>query len=749
MRALISTVAISTLVAIGSLAVMHMAIAAEPSGAESSGLEEIIVTATKRDTRLLDTPLSISVLSAGAIEKNRIVDVTDIEKAVPSFVFLHGSGSDNFLSIRGNSTVDDSSGTDQGVVMLVDDVARVSVADLQPQLYDLNRIEVLNGPQGTLFGRNALGGVIAIYTNNPSFKPEATAELGFGSQNLAEVKGMVNVPLIQDRLALRVSATKETAGGYVRDITTGRDLGGHNLWTVLTKLLYTPSDDIRNVFGFDYLSRTGNQPTVLVGTFQPALYPTLPIHSNEDQTAQGNPGNIDQKIWGLTDRLDWKTGIGSVTSIAGYRNNDIDSLLSLTADPGNDYMFQQNEHDHQFTEELRLASPLEQRISWIAGLYFLDSYKSRPLSLLNNIPPGSQFFGIPGEPPSPIDYIIQQNTTTKSYAGFADATYEISSKLSFELGARYTREEKSGHSFVNLANFFAPPTISADYSHSWSAVTPKATLTYKPTSSFMAYTLVSKGFQSGGFNVTGNTAPALAQPFDSAILWNYEAGVKFDGFNHRIQGGISGFLDRYSNLQIIEYNGQVLTNTTSNAGKANINGIEADLAAAPVNWLNLGVRYTYLQSEFTQYEINNGPGVPPTVNTGNQVPFVAPNKVTLSAEIHFQVPGGDYGRLAFGGDYTYRSNMWITAANNDPSFIRDLTGWRGLVNLHALWASHDDHWECELWGKNVKNIRFVAYPVDNTAFFETPAEAGNPKNRLFDVLSPQYRSFGVTLRWRM
>jgi outer membrane receptor protein involved in Fe transport len=381
MRALISTVAISTLVAIGSLAVMHMAIAAEPSGAESSGLEEIIVTATKRDTRLLDTPLSISVLSAGAIEKNRIVDVTDIEKAVPSFVFLHGSGSDNFLSIRGNSTVDDSSGTDQGVVMLVDDVARVSVADLQPQLYDLNRIEVLNGPQGTLFGRNALGGVIAIYTNNPSFKPEATAEVGFGSQNLAEVKGMVNVPLIQDRLALRVSATKETAGGYVRDITTGRDLGGHNLWTVLTKLLYTPSDDIRNVFGFDYLSRTGNQPTVLVGTFQPALYPTLPIHSNEDQTAQGNPGNIDQKIWGLTDRLDWKTGIGSVTSIAGYRHNDIDSLLSLTADPGNDYMFQQNEHDHQFTEELRLASPLEQRISWIAGLYFLDSYKSRPLSL--------------------------------------------------------------------------------------------------------------------------------------------------------------------------------------------------------------------------------------------------------------------------------------------------------------------------------------------------------------------------------
>jgi iron complex outermembrane receptor protein len=146
MRARILTVAISTLVATGSLAVMHMAIAAEPSGAESSGLEEIIVTATKRDTRLLDTPLSISVLSAGAIEKNRIVDVTDIEKAVPSFVFLHGSGSDNFLSIRGNSTVDDSSGTDQGVVMLVDDVARVSVADLQPQLYDLNRIEVLNGP---------------------------------------------------------------------------------------------------------------------------------------------------------------------------------------------------------------------------------------------------------------------------------------------------------------------------------------------------------------------------------------------------------------------------------------------------------------------------------------------------------------------------------------------------------------------------------------------------------------------------
>jgi iron complex outermembrane receptor protein len=344
---------------------------------------------------------------------------------------------------------------------------------------------------------------------------------------------------------------------------------------------------------------------------------------------------------------------------------------------------------------------------------------------------------------------VEQNTTTTSYAGFADLTYELSSKVNVELGARYTWEKKSGYSFENLANFFTPPTISADYSDSWSAVTPKATLTYKPTTSLMSYATISKGFQSGGFNTQGNTVPALTQPFQPEILWNYETGVKFDVFDHRIKGGISGFLDRYSDLQIIEYNGQLLTFTTNNAGKSNVNGIEVDLAAAPANWLTLGLRYTHLQSEFKQYVINNGPGVPPTVNTGNQVPFVAPNKVTVSAELHFPVPGGDRGRLAVGADYTYRSAMWLTAANDSPPFIRDLTAWGGLINLHALWASDNSRWEVELWGKNIKNIQYYSYPVDNTAFFVTAAEAGNPNNRLFDVAGPPYRSYGATLRWRM
>jgi iron complex outermembrane receptor protein len=732
--------------AIVFFAVAHAAIAQQKEET-SGGLEEIVVTATKRDTLLLDTPISMSVLSASSIETNRVIEVKDIEEAIPSIVFLHGSGSDNFLSIRGNSTVDDSSGTDQGVIMLVDDVARVSVADTQPQLFDINRIEVLNGPQGTLYGRNAVGGVISIYTNDPIFKPDAAVDLGFGSQNLAEIKGMLNVPITADRLALRVSATRESLGGYIPDVTTGQELNGHNIWTVRTKLLYTPSENLRNVLGFDYLALSGSQATLLVGNFQPMLYPTVVF--NQQRTAQGNPGNIEQRFWGFTDRLDWKSGIGTLTSIAGYRHNYAASLLSLTADPNNDYMFQQNELDRQFTEELRLASSQDQRLSWIVGLYYLDSYKDRPISLVSNIPSESQYFGIPGEPPSPINYIVNQNTTTTSYAGFADLTYELFSKVNIELGARYTWEKKSGYSFENLANFFTPPTISANYSDSWSAVTPKATLTYKPTTSLMSYATISKGFQSGGFNTQGNTVAALSQPFQPEILWNYEAGERFDVFDHRFNGGISGFLDRYSELQVIEYNGQLLTNTTNNAGKSNVNGIEVDLAAAPANWLTLGLRYTHLQSEFTQFVINNGPGIPPTVNTGNQVPFVAPNKVTASAELHFPVPGGDRGRLAVGADYTYRSAMWLTAANDTPSFIRELTAWRGLINMHALWSSDNSRWEVEFWGKNITNIQYYSYPVDNTAFFETPAEAGNSNNRLFDVAGPPYRSYGATLRWRM
>src|ERR1700694_4280331 len=178
---------------------------AQNAGAtDGQGLEEIVVTATRRETGLEKTPISISVLAAAAIEKSHVVDLTDVTRLTPSLVYMPRGGSEGYLSLRGALIFDDSPGTDPAVSMYIDDVVRVSVADVQPDVYDIDRVEVLKGPQGTLFGRNSIGGVVSMYTNQPTFKTGGTAEVTYGENNLVELKGVYNTPLINTTMAARI-----------------------------------------------------------------------------------------------------------------------------------------------------------------------------------------------------------------------------------------------------------------------------------------------------------------------------------------------------------------------------------------------------------------------------------------------------------------------------------------------------------------------------------------------------------------
>jgi iron complex outermembrane receptor protein len=350
-------------------------------------------------------------------------------------------------------------------------------------------------------------------------------------------------------------------------------------------------------------------------------------------------------------------------------------------------------------------------------------------------------------PPSIAPYYLYQDTRTLSYAGFADATYAFANKWKLDLGGRYTWEQKSGYSFVNLSGIVIGPAISGSYSDSWSAFTPKATLSYQPTPELLTYATISRGFQSGGFNVQGSTDAALREPFSSEFLMNYEAGLKFDGLNHRFQANISAFLDRYTNLQVIEYDSANLTFVTNNAGKAEVTGIESTFNALPADWLTVGVKYDYLYSKFTDYVVNNGPGVPPSVYNGNQLPFSPPQSVTASSEVHLNMPKLR-GRVAFGGEYTYRSPIQLAVANNTPRDVYTRTTWSGVVNLHVSWSSENDRWQAVLWGKNVTNVHFTSLAANQSIFVLSPTEANNPALHLFDARFVDPSWFGLTVRRR-
>jgi iron complex outermembrane receptor protein len=720
--------------------------AAEASTAESGGLEEIVVTATRRETSLSNTPISISALSATDIERDRVVTLDDVARMVPSLVYMPQSASETYLSIRGTSTIDDSTGTDQGVNMFVDDVVRTGIADLQPDLYDMERVEVLKGPQGTLFGRNSLGGTLSLYTKNPVFTNEGSAEISYGEDNLIEAKGMYNMPLIDNVLAARFVVSSHSNGGYLPDPVTKTDIGNLSRWSGRAKLLYTPGEDLSIIAGFDYQTERGDSPVWANLNFTPSLEP--PFVSNPDQTSQADPGLRKQNIWGLTLRADLSRAIGTWTSITGYRHLDVLDRTLETGDPLDTLTLQTTELDRQFSEELRLASPTDQRLTWVAGVYYLNLAKGRPIDgALNVIDCGAVCHGPAGGPIGTAYYVADQETRTISYAGFVDGNLAVTNTFKIDLGVRYTYESKNGFANLNHSNHFFGPPISGDFSDSWRSFTPKLTLTYKPIESLMAYATVSKGFQSGGFNTQGGDQTSLTLPFNSEVVWNYEAGIKFDGLDHRLQLNISGFTDRYKQLQIIQNvtSPAGFFTATNNAGAATVNGLELDLQAAPASWVTLGLRYDYLTSKFTSYVINNGDGTF-TNDNGNEVPFVSRSRVTPSIDLHTNLSGGR-GRIAFGGDYSYRSSYYITPGNTDtPAYITALTAWRGLVNLHASWTSGNGRHEVALFGQNVTNIHYGLLPADLSVFVQSGPEFFSGTDHLYNMRPGPPQSIGITFR---
>jgi iron complex outermembrane recepter protein len=733
---------LGTLVLCGGTALVSSPVRAQNAGVSGDqGLEEIVVTATRRETDLEKTPISISVLGAADIEKNHVVDLSDVTRLTPGLVYMPRGGSEGYLSLRGALIFDDSPGEDPAVSMYIDDVVRVSVADVQPDIYDIDRVEVLKGPQGTLFGRNSIGGVVSMYTNQPTFKDGGTAEVTYGDHNLVEAKGEYNAALIDNILAARISLSDTSVDGDVRDITTGGELnGGHQLST-RGKLLYTPTDDFKLVSSFDYLHKEGTQAEWLYGNYYPSLVPGLTY--NPEQTAQGIPGEYEQTNWGLTERADWTTGLGTFTSITGYRH--LDSGNTKTLFPVNALILQAFEHDNQVTQEFRLASPTDQPLTWIAGLYYLHSYKDRPTDALQYYIPGSFFAGKATGYPAPLSYENVQAAYTTSAAPFIDVAYAITDKLKLNLGGRYTWQEKTGSAYINsTGGIIVGSDLHAAQSASWTAFTPAATLSYQATSSLMSYATVSKGFLSGGFNANSTTDKGLATPFDSEYVWNYEVGTKYSGLDNRLRANVAVFYDKYTNLQVVQFNTDTLDTITTNAGAAHVGGVETDLEGAPTKWLTLGLKYDYLDSRFTQFLINNGDGTF-TNDAGNKVPFTPTHQVTASAELHGDFP---IGTVALGGDYTYRSAEQLTPQNNfdTPQAITDLTAWRGLVNLHSSWSSNDGRWEVLLWGKNVTNLHYAIYSQSAEVYVATAAEFFDSSKYLYEIQPGPYRSFGVTFR---
>ena len=715
----------------------------EPAKSESA-LDEVVVTATRRESTIREVPFSIAALDGESLRTQQINNPQSLVATIPGITIDTTDKSLSIVAIRGNTSTFRTATLDTPVAFFVDDVYYVFTNDLNANFYDLTRVEVLRGPQGTLFGRNVVGGAIAVVTNNPSFDPDYFAEATGGNGGYVRTEGMVNGALVGDKLAGRFAFSTERSDGLIDTPRQEGNLGEFDNQSARGKLLFRPADSLSIVLSGDYSKSSGNGGAITVAAGGPQVIPaTFGPFANE-KWANNSPirNPYHQSLRGGYLRGDLDLFGGALTSISGYRLNDSDSLTDdvPVAAAGAVFGRSQRVGNRSFTQELRFASA-PGGLSYVVGAYYLSAdvstFNGFAYSPLAGSPVGGAI------PPNPGMTNINrfQNGDVTSIAGFGEATFAITDRWSLIAGARYTQDKKAidyrAESETNgntrIAVFGFPGTVVASGEESWDAVTPRFSIQYRPVDDVNLYATYAKGFKSGGFVDNAYANPTL--PLNPEDAKNYEVGLKSRLFDARATFNISVFQQETKNLQNFSGAGGIAH--TYN-GTAKTKGVEVESAAQLTDAFRLSLNYAYVDGEYTDLR-------DPLVNvnySGNPVKYTPKNSFTLAGNYDYYMSSGRV--LTLQSDFAYATEVHTDDANllqQFPNLYEDTAG--RTLNARIVYKSADERWSVGLWGKNLTDHYQISVADDITSFLAVPGAT-----RYWKIFSNQPRTYGVTLSFR-
>ncbi len=664
-------------------------------------LEEITVTARQRTETVQDVPISISVITSADIEARGLGRVRDLVTSIPnvSFSDFGGVAATGNLVIRGISMEARNAGFESGVSVYVDSMYTGRPTTFNLDLVEIDRIEVLRGPQGTLFGKNTIAGALNITTIRPTDRLEAIFRGEVGNLDHRNISATVNLPMA-DRFAVRATAIRKKRDGTVLNLTTGDKYNDLDSYGGRVQALFEPSENLEILLSVDY-TKDDNRPSfpeVLDGTDSGPFLANAPGRRTVRNDA--SPWE-ERRLWGMSLNLDWTLGNdGTVTSITGYREAVSNHFLDNDNTEFDLLIANFNRDEWHFTQELRYASPSSQFIDYVAGVYYLEQTAEQFNSGFFGVDLLS-LFGLP----DPVQLLTSAvgSVKTTSYAAFADVQFHITDALSIIIGARYTKERKQlAFEQPSEAPFILPeyPFIT-DRSFE-GAFSPTAGLSYQVTDGLNTYAKVAKGFKSGGWNPDwlGQPDPPIFDPandpntfgFDSETALSYEAGMKWADSSNRTQVNVAAFYTDYKNLQVSQFLGILGGTVITNAAQATLKGFELDFRTRPTSALSLNGGLGNLSSRFDEYDNCAGFGVD---CDGNRLPN-AP-KWTANLGAAYAVPVFGWGEVTMRGDYSYRGNVFATAANQDRLKAEGF----GRVDLAVSLAPVDNRWEVTAWVNNV------------------------------------------------
>lgn len=723
--------------------------------------DEIVVLARRREERLLDVPLAVTALSQDALLKAQAVDLGGVQGLIPNVNIVQGRGSatNANIFIRGVGQPDALQTFDPAVGLYLDGVYISRIQGALFNLFDVERIEVLRGPQGTLYGKNTVGGAVNIVSRKPDLAAfHASGSIQYGRFDQILVNGYATAPLVEDKLALSLAGVYDKRDGFVTDPRTGRRYNDRNTQAIRGILRAQPTETLELSLAADY-TRQRTRPTLgyptapLIATqFAPAaavtLVPPNPYGPYDFRASTSLQPGQGQRLdhWGvsltanleLTDRL-------SLTSITAYRNLQPDFFIDIDASEAELGDVFVGIDQQQFSQELQLKYEND-RLTGVVGLYYLwEKNVSRQEAYADDL------FRLTPTVPITFTRFIDDDQRTKNYAAFGQLTYDLTDRFAVTAGLRYTRETKRYNRFTttqsslpllnNLAFRFPdnlPAPFNADDDVSFGAWTPSLTLSYKPTPDTLLYASASRGFKSGGFNGRVNSlndvtefvngVATIVPFFRPETVWTYETGAKGSFLDGRVVLSAAAFYSDYRNFQARVGGG----NNTAlggalpvlNAGELRIWGLELEAALRPTERLTLRSSFGYLNSEYQEF--NDARRVPPAAfscnPTGAQIvcepPFAPP--ITFSQSVDYAVPLGNAGTLTFGGDARFVDRHFLSV-DNRPGLIEN-GYW--LANAFVRYDAPSRIWYLQ---GGVRNLFDTVYRTDGQEF----SSVGNIQTAFF------------------
>ncbi|WP_160174176.1 TonB-dependent receptor [Sphingopyxis sp. MWB1] len=705
---------------------------------------EILVTAQRRSESVQDVPIAISAFNGEMVESSGSTNITSLNGLAPNVVLQTQGLVANvpMISIRGMNTSDPDPNADPKVSTIIDGVYIPFVASTMLDLFDVERIEILKGPQGVLFGKNNLAGTLNVVSARPTDDFGGEVRVSLGSYGLKQFRGKINSGrFADDALAAKVAVNFRDYGGYSRNVITGNRLNGANVKSARGALEYDRGGAFDSTLVVDWLKQKTTGPAPHVLDNGDPNWDLLPDETKTDVRKAAVPFDpfSNTESYGGSWNTNLDVGWGTVSAVLGYRHldyvtrGDFDGLIT----PAPQLDVTRDFSGESKSAELRYVSPTGEPVDFVVGVYYqTDQWR--------------QFNTVLATPT--VTTLAQLNQDTESYAVFALVNAHPAEGLTLSLGGRYSHDSKdydiASQVFVNGTQI---SSFATNREAKWAEFTPRLTINYEIAPDAMVYVNYSQGYKAGGFNSRG-TIPENIGPYNPERVNALEIGAKTDLFDRLLRFNMAGFINKYRDLQgsVTKMGAVRPENITTNIAAAKISGFEIESLLRPATGLSIGMNVAYLDARYTDFCADTdgvftngapepgqcGPATPILINGVPNGTFAVPTDSSgldlanapewsgsLSLDYAFPVSFGEV-KLHSDARYSSRFNTW--GRSNLPGYYRDEVV---LLNASIAVAGEEERWKLTLYGTNLTDQEVIsgatnagATPINQ--FYQAPREFG-------------------------